>query len=166
MERRPIQDFPGYWIYEDGRVWSDPKGSANPYGKFLKLAHNSDGYLICCLMKDRRKCMKRVNRLVIEAFVGPCPEDMECRHLDGNRTNNHVNNLCWGTKEENEADKKSHGTSNLGEKNPQAKLTEADVRTIRLLLENHTKKDIAHQFNVSHTQISRIASGKRWAHVK
>ncbi len=51
-----------------------------------------------------------VHRLVLEAFVGPCPDGMECRHLDGNQTNNWLDNLAWGTKQENEADKIRHGT--------------------------------------------------------
>lgn len=53
---------------------------------------------------------KYVHRLVLFAFVGPCPEGMECRHLDGNRTNNRLSNLKWGTPEENTQDKIEHGT--------------------------------------------------------
>jgi hypothetical protein len=36
MQRREIQGFPGYWIYGDGRIWSDPKGTSNPNGKFFE----------------------------------------------------------------------------------------------------------------------------------
>lgn len=44
------------------------------------------------------------HRLVLETFVGPCPEGMQCRHLDGVGTNNDVANLRWGTASENRRD--------------------------------------------------------------
>lgn len=39
----------------------------------------------------------QVHRLVAEAFIGPCPEGMECDHIDRDRQNNHVSNLRWVT---------------------------------------------------------------------
>lgn len=50
------------------------------------------------------------HRLVLEAFIGPCPEGMECRHLDGDAGNNRLENLAWGTPIENGEDKVRHGT--------------------------------------------------------
>jgi len=47
--------------------------------------------------------------MVLEAFVGPCPEGMECCHRDGNPANNHVGNLYWGTRSENLYDAVRHG---------------------------------------------------------
>jgi hypothetical protein len=50
-----------------------------------------------------------VHDLVMTTFVGPRPPEMdEVRHLDGNEGNNHLSNLCWGTREQNAADKRSH----------------------------------------------------------
>jgi hypothetical protein len=48
------------------------------------------------------------NHLVLEAFLGPRPEGMECRHLDGDRANCRLDNLRWGTHSENERDKRRH----------------------------------------------------------
>ena len=47
---------------------------------------------------------KRVHRMVLEAFVGPCPEGMQCRHLNDVKNDNRLNNLAWGTRKENSAD--------------------------------------------------------------
>jgi hypothetical protein len=44
------------------------------------------------------------------AFVGPCPAGLEIRHLNGNATDNHLSNLTYGTKSENELDRVRHGT--------------------------------------------------------
>ena len=63
-----------------------------------------------------------VHRLVLEAFVGPCPEGQQCLHLDSNPRNNRLDNLTWGTPVEN------HSTINRsGERNGRSKLTADDV---------------------------------------
>ena len=52
-----------------------------------------------------------VHRLVLQAFVGPCPAGMQCRHYpDRNPGNNQVDNLRWGTGVENMQDAREHGT--------------------------------------------------------
>lgn len=53
-----------------------------------------------------------------------------------------------------------------GEKHPNAKLTEQDVRQIKRLLLNDVKGVvIAQQFNVKPITISNIKTGRRWSHV-
>lgn len=47
-----------------------------------------------------------VHRLVLEAFVGECPEGMECDHIDRNRSNNRLENLHWTTQEYNRCRKR------------------------------------------------------------
>ena len=49
-----------------------------------------------------------VHALVLHAFVGPRPEGLVIRHLDGNPQNNNLSNLRYGTQAENEGDKRSH----------------------------------------------------------
>jgi hypothetical protein len=51
-----------------------------------------------------------VHALVLQAFVGPAPDGMECCHGDGVRTNNHLSNLRWGTRLSNNLDAIRHGT--------------------------------------------------------
>lgn len=70
-------------------------------GRILKQSIRKDSRLkvILCKNKIRKTC--KVHRLILETFVGPCPPDMECRHLDGNPSNNKLENLKWGTAHEN-----------------------------------------------------------------
>lgn len=63
----------------------------NGKGHWTKGSDNGHGYLC---VKFRGKKYK-VHRLVLEAFVGPCPEGMECDHIDRDKLNNHVSNLRW-----------------------------------------------------------------------
>lgn len=71
-----------------------------------------------------------MHRLMLETFIGPCPEGMECRHLDGSRTNNRLDNLEWGTFTQNQEDKKKHGTHIDGEKHYRAQIKNKDVAKI------------------------------------
>jgi hypothetical protein len=45
--------------------------------------------------------VKRIDRLVLESFVGPCPSGMEARHLNDISTENRRENLEWATPKEN-----------------------------------------------------------------
>ena len=51
-----------------------------------------------------------VHVLVLSTFVGPRPDGMEVRHLDGNSLNNSLENLAWGTHKENTQDAFVHGS--------------------------------------------------------
>jgi hypothetical protein len=69
------------------------------YGKeiILKPRINCrDGYCYINLWKNKKAKTHRIHRIVLKIFVGPCPSGMECRHLDGNRENNRLDNLRWG----------------------------------------------------------------------
>jgi hypothetical protein len=127
---------------------------------------NRCGHLRVSLYAGGRHVLAAVHRLVLTAFVGPCPDGMECRHLDGNPSNNRIENLVWGTQAENQADRIRHGTSNLGERNGLAKLTEANVREIRKLLgQGVPGMTIGRLYGVSQTTISYIKR-KGWSHVQ
>lgn len=45
-----------------------------------------------------------IHRLVLEAFVGPCPPGMETCHANGDGLENNVENLRWDTHGENQRD--------------------------------------------------------------
>jgi len=51
-----------------------------------------------------------VHTLVLEAFVGPCPPGEEALHADDNPANNRwPENLSWGTRSKNLADRIANG---------------------------------------------------------
>lgn len=146
--------------------------------RLLKPTLKWDGYLEVKLYDNSGGSRTYlVHRLVLETFVGPCPEGQECRHLDRKRTNNSLKNICWGTPKENGEDKKRHGTTNLGvrgrhynqgEKHPTAKLTEEQVREIRRLheVERFSNCELGRRFGVHNAVISMIVHRKTWSHVK
>lgn len=136
-------------------------GLVRKNGKLKKPSLRQDGYLHVGIVEPGLKPRKVfLHRLVLEAFVGPRPEGMQCRHIDGNPLNNNLSNLCWGTQAENEADKIKHGTHMSGTKIPSSKLNAAQVVEIRR--SNLTQRELARIYGVGQAQISRIKRGVHW----
>ena len=69
------------------------------------------GHLAVGLKRNGSRITVRVHRLVLEAFVGPCPEGMEGCHNDGDASNNALSNLRWDTSSANKQDMIRHGTN-------------------------------------------------------
>lgn len=79
-------------------------------GRVLRAGPQRRGYLTVCLIgHDGSKKSKRVHRLVLESFTGPCPEAFEVRHLNDIPGDNRLSNLVWGSRSENQRDKHRNG---------------------------------------------------------
>lgn len=136
--------------------------------KILSLTRKKSDrkYLRVRLQKNGQKFHKAVHRAVLEAFVGPCPDGMECRHLNGKADDNRLENLQWGTQKENLLDKLMHGTQPRGSQVLNSKLHEANIPPIRELLRRGVEqKTIGEIFGVSPHLIHLISKGKSWDHV-
>lgn len=170
-----VPGFPGYKAARDGSAWSSRRGG---WKRIKPVADADGGYLRVTLRRDGESVKMRVHRIVLIAFVGPCPGGMECCHDDGNVTNNRLDNLRWDTPKANEADKRRHGTyfnrnaSGIigstharasGEKNGGAKLLSSDVLQIRdRFSRGDSAVSLAAEFGVHQRTIRKIASGEKW----
>lgn len=106
------------------------------------------------------------HRYICELFNGSAPSpDHEAAHSCGQGKNGCINpnHLRWATSVENEADKVGHGTVPIGERNGAAKLTRADILSIRSLQDVACLEDIANRFGISKSAVSLIHKRKRWA---
>jgi len=101
----------------------------------------------------------RVSWLIADRTI---PEGLLIRHKC--RSKNCVNpeHLETGTSAQNATDMIRDGTSTRGIKNPQAKLTEEQVREIRAR-STENQRLLGEEFGVSRVAITDIISGKRWA---
>jgi len=181
VEYREIPGFPGYRVGNDGSVWSrlvqesrgHQRGWITVLGDIwrkMTMRSTTEGYhtVVLCDGKGKQK-NARVHMLVLEAFIGPRPQGMVCRHFpDPDPTNNRVENLSWGTTKQNCQDKIVHGTSGRGKPPPSAKLNESQVIEIRRLAAEtkHTFSELARRFGVERKAIRRLLSGEHWKHVE
>lgn len=163
--RETWKDIPGYdslyQISDTGSVMSLP-GPRKKAG-ILRPSIMKNGYATVRLANKGVKTTRYIHHLVLEVFVGPRPDRMQCRHLDGSRTNNRLSNLAWGTVTENQNDRVAHGTSNRGEQHPGAKLCNLDIWLIRNCKVG--QHEMVEFFNIEQSCVSRIRNHKVWQHV-
>ena len=166
---RVIPGHPNYSITKSGRVWSRRRH------KFLQQWLQR-GYPTVQLGRTPKKL---VHCLVLETYVGPCPDGMEACHNDGNRINICVSNLRWDTRSNNQKDAVRHGTQSglknkghtrsRGEQSGMAKLTESIVLLIRQLWNIRwmgvKRYELAEMFNVSGATVGKVISRKTWKYI-
>jgi hypothetical protein len=132
-------------------------------GKCILKPFLNTGYLRIDLQGRRYYA----HRLVLDAFVGPCPDSWETAHLDGNRQNNVLKNLRWVSRIENSAHKHKHGTMYCGVRQHNAKLSPVKVRGIRdeYARGRTTLAKLGLKYGVDSTAIHDVISGRTWKHV-
>ncbi len=156
----PIAGFPDYQISDLGRV----KSHKGRQPKILSPV-NFGPYIGLYLFIEGRKYIKYIHQLVAQAFLGP-QLNSDVRHLDGDRNNNCLTNLAYGTRKENMADALAHGTTARGVKCPQSKLTDSTVIELRKLRqEGITVPKLSQMFGVSLRTVYRALTGESWSHI-
>jgi hypothetical protein len=189
VQYQPIPELPGYCAGSDGSVWSCWKSVGRQVGqsrggggwvntgtprrrlkeqtvKPTPRYPRNKPYRWVSLEGNGRKRIALVHVLVLEAFVGPCPEGMECRHLDGDVGNNAKSNLAWGTKQENAADKRKHNTAPIGEKNSRSAMTDAAAIEMRQLhSQGWSYKSLMARFSVTFGVVASTVQGRTRKHL-
>jgi len=138
-------------------------------GRILKQEKCKNGYLRVTLCK-RGVCKRYlVHRLVLETFIGSCPEGMEGCHNDGNRGNNFTENLRWDTHKNNGQDALNHGSysNRKGIRGSNVRLKDNDIIKIKELHRRGvTSKEIGKIFGISVGHVNNIIIGRCWTHIK
>lgn len=107
---RPVVGWDAYEISDQGRVRSVDREVWDCRGRLRRLKGKllaptfSQGYFRVSLSLDNHAFKVKVCSLVLEAFVGPHPEGMECCHGPGGSADDRLENLRWGTSSENKFD--------------------------------------------------------------
>lgn len=165
------RDIPGYeGLYQVSNTGKVRSMNYRRSGLVAELKQkNVKGYRYVDLVNKNGIKMLSVHRLIIETFIGPCPEGKQVNHVDGDPCNNNVSNLEYVTAAENI----QHSFAHLGRqtcpgaKNGKAKLTDDKVREILKLRKSGVKtKDIAKAFGVGSTTINNIGNGLIWKHIE
>jgi hypothetical protein len=154
-----------YEVSDLGNVRRVKPAKGAKVGKILRPGYlKAGGYAIVALSTDAKPKTYAVHLLVAAAFLDGFGEAcLQVAHSDGNPRNNALSNLRMATPKENCADQLIHGTRSRGSHRPLAKLSEAQIQTIRA--DQRISRLIAKEYGVSRQLIDGIKNGVRWAHV-
>ena len=164
-------DFEGrYEVSDEGVVRGLDRFRLNRWGQQVPVVGvvkrqrvNRLGYATVMLgIGVQRKKHMLVHRLVLSAFA-PVHEwrQLQVNHKDGDKLNNCLSNLEWATAKENLLHARRVLLLCRGEEHGRAKLTNEQVRAIRLIT-GRSQQSIADEYGVSQPVISNILRGKTW----
>ena len=164
MQLKPIPGYPSHMARSDGTIFKFLDKSRPEAGlRVCKQKRRGDGYRIVRVFSNYREKWRHVHALILAAFVGPRPRGMVSRHLDGNKDNNAIANLCYGTQAENMQDRRLHGRDPIGERNGRAVLTREQAEEIRYLVASgHSHSKVAARFGVCKGAVTDIVKGRNW----
>lgn len=146
-----------YFISDRGRLFN---GGTGGHCGIVKPRIVSKGYLAYSLPVDGRLWPFRAHVLVAKAFIPrPRPEADQVNHIDGDKTNNCIENLEWVTQSENV----SHSVHVLGHLPSNRRFTDDEVRAIRS--DPRGCKKMARAYHCGKTTILNIRSGKSYQEV-
>lgn len=152
-----------YEVSNRGRVRSLPRPRVR--GGIKNQYDNDNGYMYVGLWKNNKRKGIRVHRLVLETFIGSCPNKMIACHKDGNKKNNAAKNLEWNTNSNNQLARRAHGTQQQTRGKKHSRLSKFDVLVIKLcyFAGMPCTKIHKHFVNFSYVTICNVASGRTHA---
>lgn len=157
---KSIPRLPGHEVSDQGRIRSYWKRVNTFHGatrhlvsepRILNPTVSARGYHTIRAMDNQgvhRTC--QLHRLVLEVFVGPCPDGHEGCHKDGSRTNSVLDNLYWGTRRDNCGDTRRHGRMKI-------KFSDTDKdKMVEMSCAGMTGEEIADHFDASQGHVSKV----------
>jgi len=175
----PIPGFLGYHIDRTGRVWSAHRKGRIPRGACSRWLDRRDwtlrqpwrdpeGYLHHTLVRETAGSRQRIalHILVATTFLGPRPEGLVVAHLDGDKSNNRLENLAYVTQRENIEHKRDHGTMHCGDRSHLSRLTEHQCS---LMLDGlgagFSRREVAGACGVTVSHVAALKTGRIRKHL-
>lgn len=163
-----------YEVSSDGLLRSTKRQGSSGGNRSFHL--DKRGYKRITLCKDGKSKNHLVHALVARAFLGERPDGLNVCHKDGDKLNNSIDNLYYGTHSDNTKDAVLHGTHNFlkenysgktlsGEECIWSKLTEDSVKYIRSMYGIKSTRALAKELSVTQGTVSAVQTGKTWRHV-
>lgn len=163
-----VPGYENYGITLDGRVWSCSRvvrcnrGVRTTKGKWLGIGINSDGYYSVSLADEK----VTVQYFLALTFIGPKPfPNAQVLHKNDVKFDNRIENLYWGTPQENMDDKVRNGNCPTAENHPNSLFTNEQVREIYKRCFVEYMNALAVEFNVCYHTIKNIKARVTYASV-
>lgn len=159
---KPLEEYKGIEISSIGRV----RKAANKRRKeriLTEFPKDRDGYCRCSVQRlDGTLTSQPVHRLVAKAFISNVGNKTAVNHIDGNRTNNRVENLEWVTPRENVVHSFKYGARKVCKDIPKkVLLTDFQISQIDTLRTLYTVNQIAKIFNIEYQSLKNIIHKKK-----
>lgn len=153
-------DIGEYILYSNGDVYS------KYFKRFLFQKPTNNTWYKAFVLRTGTKKMTYVHRLIAQAFI-PNPDNLpEVNHKDGNKRNNHVDNLEWCTSNQNRKHARDTGLLKnqvMGSKHKDARFTPLQIQVVREALSlGYIGFQIARYFKVNRSTIYRIKTNEHW----
>lgn len=169
---KSIINWDGYEVSNYGQVRSYRQTSSRGFAKeprLLTVGISVWGYPEVRFSNNKISKKFRVHRLVAETFIENKDFKKEVNHKDGNKLNNHIDNLEWVSRSENMVHlfQVSKCPTMCGEKNGQSKLTSIEVIEIREKWNtgNFLQKELGNIYGVKRSTINAIVNNYNWSKV-
>lgn len=159
---KPLLEYKGIEVSSIGRI----REAANKSRKeriLTEFPKDRDGYYRCSVQRlDGTWTSQPVHRLVAKAFIPRTKNRDIVNHIDGNRTNNRIENLEWVTPKENVIHSFKFGSRKICKQVPKKTiLTDFQVDQIGKLRELYTVNQIAKLFNIEYQSLKNIIHKKK-----
>lgn len=184
---KPVLGFEGiYSVSNLGRLRCEVANVKGPAGHILGCpVHKKRGYRETNWTRAGTRKQVKVHRLVLEAFVGPCPDGCVTNHKNGDKADNRLENLEWVTPSENvqhsysvlgttqgfkcgdESPTRKHPERYRGEGNGRSKLSDEQIAAILHAYEHErqTLQALARKYGVGKSTIYHVVCRETWSHV-
>lgn len=156
---KDIQGYEDYQVSDLGNV-KMTANSASRKERILKPLNHPKGYFRVGLYKNKKVKFFFIHRLVATHFIENPENKATINHINGDKSNNSIQNLEWNTYRENMNHSIENNLSSCGERNAKAKLNIEQVREIRN--SNLLNSELCEKFKVSKSTIDNIKSNRTW----
>jgi hypothetical protein len=164
-DAKQVPGHPSYFVTPMGDIYS-MQGNKKTLEKLsVPTKRKYRSLNLCCGKRSKMKIIN-LHRIMAELFIENPNNYPFVLHNDSNPSNNSIENLRWGTHNDNMKDMVDVGHSMRGEGNSHSKLHALDILNIRQLRSRGvTYKELSRIYNVTIRNISYILKNKTWRHI-
>lgn len=163
----PIPEHDGYFVSKTGHIFG-PGRHGEPW--LIRPTSGKHGHQYVSLYQDGKRTKQYVHRLVAENFIPNREKLPLVRHLNGDPTDNNVENLAWGTQVDNMRDAIELGTFRHFSENDRKKAVDArrtPIKAVRVDTQEEfhfpSQQEAKRQLGVCQSDINGILKGRRRA---